>query len=51
MCDPSYGDNPIGVEFDPEDWPAQVRDGARLSDFLVRRVHQPVSPIRGALTQ
>lgn len=48
MCAPNYGDNPIGVEFDPEDWLAQVRAGASLSDFLVRRVHQPVSPIRGS---
>lgn len=46
---PDFGVNPVGVEFDPEDWLAQVRAGAAFSDFLVRRVHEPVSPIRGAL--
>ena len=48
MCGPGFAANPIGVEFDPEDWLAQVRAGAKLSDFLLRRVHQPVSPIRGS---
>lgn len=47
---PSFSINPVGVEFDPEDWLAQVDAGASLSDFLVRRVHEPVSPIRGALS-
>jgi catechol-2,3-dioxygenase len=42
--------NPVGVEFDPEDWLTQARAGASLSDFLVRRVHEPISPIRGALS-
>ena len=49
MCNPSYGDNPIGVEFEPEDWLEKARAGGRLSDFLVRTVHQPVSPIRGSM--
>lgn len=47
---PSFSINPVGVEFDPEDWLAQVRAGASFSDFLERRVHEPVSPIRGALS-
>ena len=47
---PSFGVNPVGVEFDPEDWLSQVRQGRPLSDFLVRRVHEPVSPVRGALS-
>jgi catechol-2,3-dioxygenase len=47
---PGFGINPVGVEFDPEDWLTQVRAGASLGDFLVRRVHEPVSPIRGALS-
>jgi len=46
---PSFSMNPVGVEFDPEDWLARVRAGASFADFLVRRVHEPVSPIRGAL--
>jgi catechol-2,3-dioxygenase len=47
---PSFSINPVGVEFDPEDWLNEARAGASLSDFLVRRVHEPVSPIRGALS-
>lgn len=47
---PSFSANPVGVEFDPEDWLSQVRAGVAASDFLVRRVHEPVSPIRGALS-
>lgn len=47
---PGFSVNPVGVEFDPEDWLAQVRAGASLADFLVRRVHEPVSPIRGAMS-
>jgi catechol-2,3-dioxygenase len=46
---PAFADNPVGVEFDPEDWLSQVRAGKSFSDFLVRQVHEPVSPIRGAL--
>lgn len=49
MCGPINAANPIGVEYDPEDWLARMRAGAPLSDFLVRRVHEPMSPIRGAL--
>ena len=49
--DPAFGINPVGVEFDPEDWLAKARAGTPLSDFLVRRVHEPVSPIRGALAE
>jgi len=41
------GLNPVGVEFDPEDWLARLRAGAAESDLLVRKVHQPISPIRG----
>ena len=47
---PDFSINPVGVEFDPEDWLARVGAGASLADFLVRRVHEPVSPIRGALS-
>jgi catechol-2,3-dioxygenase len=47
---PGFSINPVGVEFDPEDWLTQAQAGAALSDFLVRRVHEPVSPIRGALS-
>lgn len=49
MCSPANMENPVGVEYDPEDWLAQMRAGAPVSEFLERRVHEPVSPIRGAL--
>lgn len=51
MCGPINAVNPIGVEYDPEEWLARMRAGAPLSDFLVRRVHEPMSPIRGALAE
>ena len=47
---PSFEANPVGVEFDPEAWLAAVQDGAALEDFRVRTVHEPVSPIRGAIS-
>lgn len=50
ICGPNFSINPVGVEFDPEDWLARERAGATFSDFLVRKVHEPVSPIRGALS-
>jgi len=46
---PDFGLNPVGVEFEPENWISQVAKGALFSDFLVRKVHEPVSPIRGAM--
>jgi catechol 2,3-dioxygenase-like lactoylglutathione lyase family enzyme len=39
--------NPVGVEFDPDDWLARLRGGAPESDVLIRKVHEPISPIRG----
>lgn len=41
--------NPLGVEFDAEDWLAQLRTGAPESDFLQRQIHEPVSPLRGEI--
>jgi catechol 2,3-dioxygenase-like lactoylglutathione lyase family enzyme len=41
------GRNPVGVEFDPEDWLTRLRGGTPESDLRVRKVDQPVSPIRG----
>jgi hypothetical protein len=51
MSGPGFAANPIGVEYDPEEWLAQKKTGVALSDFLVRRVHQPISPIQGAMDQ
>jgi len=50
ICGPDFETNPVGVEFDPEAWLAAVQDGAALEDFRVRSIHEPVSPIRGAIS-
>lgn len=47
MAGPGFAQNPIGVEFDPDELLARRREGP-VGDFLARAVHQPVSPIRGA---
>jgi catechol-2,3-dioxygenase len=49
MCSPINAANPIGVEYDPEEWWRRMQAGAPVSDFLVRRVHEPMSPIRGVM--
>ncbi|MEO7674660.1 MAG: VOC family protein [Pyrinomonadaceae bacterium] len=43
--------NPVGVEIDAEDWLSQMRAGVPASDFLERKVHEPISPIRGNLAE
>lgn len=48
---PPFEANPVGVEFDPEEWLAAVEQGASLDDFRERKVHEPVSPIRGAVSE
>jgi catechol-2,3-dioxygenase len=50
MYGPGFDINPIGVEYDPEDWLARLKAGTPATDFLKRHVHLPVSPIRGAVT-
>lgn len=40
--------NPVGVEYEPEEWLARLRAGTAENDLLVRQVHEPVSPIRGS---
>lgn len=51
MTGPGFAANPIGVEYDPEVWLTQHRAGVSMSDFLRRTVHEPISPIRGALSE
>ena len=46
---PVFAANPVGVEYGPEDWLAQMRAGIPASEFLSLKVHEPVSPIRGQL--
>jgi catechol-2,3-dioxygenase len=48
MEGPHFAANPIGVEYDPDDWLARLRAGTPPSEFLVRRIHEPVSPLRGS---
>lgn len=43
--------NPLGVEFDPDEWLARLRAGTPESEFLRRQAHEPVSPLRGELTK
>jgi catechol-2,3-dioxygenase len=48
MEGPHFGANPIGVEYDPDEWLARMRAGTPANDFLLRKIHQPVSPVRGS---
>ena len=43
------GENPVGVEYDPEDWLTRLRGGQRESELLAIDSHGAVSPIRGAM--
>ena len=51
MHGPGFGTNPIGVEYDPEEWLARMKAGTPDAEFLLRQVHLPVSPVRGAATR
>jgi catechol-2,3-dioxygenase len=44
------GANPVGVEYDPDDWLARLRSGTPAADLLKIDQNAAVSPIRGALT-
>lgn len=49
MHGPRFPANPIGVEYDPDDWLARIRTGTPASELLERKMDLPVSPIRGAM--
>ncbi|MCC7100725.1 MAG: VOC family protein [Rubrivivax sp.] len=51
MAGAGFAANPIGVEFDPDEWAARLRSGTPTDQMLPRRVHLPVSPLRGAAAQ
>jgi hypothetical protein len=51
MAGPGFAQNPIGVEFDPDEILARRKRDGTVADFLRREVHQPVSPIRGAVAR
>jgi catechol-2,3-dioxygenase len=44
----SFAVNPVGVEFDPDAWLADLRSGTPADDLLARSIDLPVSPIRNA---
>jgi catechol-2,3-dioxygenase len=49
MNGPRFAENPIGVEFDPDEMLAKLRSGTPGSMLLPRAGDQPVSTIRGSL--
>jgi catechol-2,3-dioxygenase len=51
MHGPGFDVNPIGVEYDPEDWLGRIRAGTPEAELLRREVHLPVSPVRGAVAR
>lgn len=46
---PEIGANPVGVEYDPDDWLARLRAGEDERTLMRIDASAPVSPIRGAL--
>ena len=44
-----WEENPLGVEFDPENWLERLRNGTPESELLRRSTNKPVSPLRGEL--
>jgi catechol-2,3-dioxygenase len=49
MRGPLNAANPVGVEYDPEEWLERIKAGTPAGELLQRKVHEPASPIRGAL--
>lgn len=47
----NFDANPVGVEFKPEEWLTKLRAGVPESELLTRRIHEPVSPIRGRIAE
>ena len=43
------GDNPVGVEYDPDEWLTRLRNGQSESELLSFDSQGAVSPIRGAM--
>lgn len=50
MKGPGFAQNPIGVEFDPDEMVARLRAGEPEANFLLRTVHLPVAPLRHPAT-
>lgn len=49
MTGPDFAANPVGVEYDPEDWLARRRSGLPVSQIAAFDRQAPASPIRGTL--
>ena len=49
MHNARFGVNPIGVEYDPDAWLAEIAAGAPAAEFLARKTDLPVSPVRGGM--
>ena len=49
MESPHFAANPIGVEYEPDEWLERVRAGTPASQFLVRQSDEPISPIRSSV--
>jgi catechol-2,3-dioxygenase len=45
----AFAINPIGVEYDPDEWLAEMRSGTPVETLLARKSDLPVSPIRTAV--
>lgn len=49
MNGPGFDVNPIGVEFDPEEYIARLKAGESVQVLMRRDVHLPVSDVRGSM--
>jgi catechol-2,3-dioxygenase len=49
MHGPQFSENPVGVEYDPDEWLARVRAGQSAAELLPGSSDPSPSPIRGAL--
>lgn len=47
----NFDANPVGVEFDPDDWLSRLRAGTPESELKARPAHEPISPIRGEFSK
>jgi len=45
------GQNPVGVEYDPDDWLARLRSGVPEAKLMTVDPAADVSPIRGSMTE
>lgn len=46
MKGPGFAQNPIGVEFEPDEWLERLRGGEPEVDFMIRQEHLPIAPLR-----